>query len=144
MKTKNFQHAAIALLFAVCFSSCSKKGGDEQFTIVGEWKIVTVEIPFIGESNDYSLYSIVYEFRTNGILTVSGETDHIELYRGHEPGEYPYAIISKDEAREKVGIDDYRLKIGAIYLSYNVSSKVLVIDGKALDGGTYHFVKIGN
>jgi len=141
MKTKILVKVAMMLFLTGSFSSCSKKVNNESTSIIGEWKLERVEIMFVGESNDYSQYNIVYEFNENGILTVSGETDHIELYRGHETGEYPYSIISEVEAKEKVGIVDYRLKIGTIFSSFNVSSEGLIIDGRALDGATYYLLK---
>ena len=43
---------------------------------------------------DYSQHNIVYEFKTNNILTVSGVgvIDKIKDYRGHEIGNHSYYI----------------------------------------------------
>lgn len=152
-KVKLFKITVLVLILAGSFSSCSEKvnnadeesATEEPATIIGKWKLTKVTLPFTPTGSilhDYSRYSIVYEFNTNGILTVSGETGNIDWYRGHETGEYPYSIIDEDESKEAVGFAGFRLKINTLYYSYSVTYKELIIDDRALDGYLYIFVKI--
>jgi hypothetical protein len=41
---------------------------------------------------DYSQYDIIYEFKGNNVLLVSGEMDSIDAYKGHTKGEHSYKI----------------------------------------------------
>jgi hypothetical protein len=62
--------------------------------ILGKWKLVKTDIGFINQTtSDYSQYNIIYEFKSNNILTISGKTDDIEIYKGHEIGEHFYRIV---------------------------------------------------
>jgi len=138
----------VALMLMGCFSSCSHK--EESGSVIGVWKLV--EVRGIGnskESYDYSQYSIVFEFHTNDILTVSGEPEQIYWVPGVEPGEYPFSSLTEDEVKEYHWIPDPKLKIGwndawsfpwDVYW-YNVSSKELMLH---LSGSViyYYFIKI--
>ena len=42
---------------------------------------------------DYSSNSIIYDFKENNVLIVSGEVDDIDDYRGHEMGIYSYKML---------------------------------------------------
>jgi len=141
-----FMYATIVLTMTCFFCSCTKKQNDEcNGTIEGKWKLVKITVPFTPtgpKSYDYSKHDIVYEFDTNGILTVSVETGQIDWYGGHEKGEYSYSIIDESEAKEAVGANAFVLKIGTLYYSYNVNDKELIIDSSPLDGFVYYFIKI--
>ena len=102
-----------------------------------KWKLVTLLVPFTPDGPiwyDYSKYDIVYEFRTNNVLTVSGETTDIEVYIGHEIGEHFYSIDNVWELK----IDNI------VYWGYYTTANELIIDGSPLDGYKYNFVKINN
>jgi len=103
--------------------------------LTGKWKLVKVEEVFNNPTSyDYSPYNIVYEFQTKGVLTVSGETNNISMYRGHDIGEYSYSIVDEDQS--------YLLKIGNTTYWCQVTSEKLVIDSSPLDGPIYYFIKI--
>jgi hypothetical protein len=73
------------------FSACERKEKEIIETRhVGKWKLEKIEKDAL--NFDYSQHNIVYEFKTNNILIVSGDIDSIEDYRGHEIGEYFYKI----------------------------------------------------
>ena len=99
---KILKHAAILVLLAVIFSSCTKKkdNHDEPASFLGKWKLEKEE--YRGWSTTiktYSQYNIVYEFHSNGVLTVTGVMDdiHYGLYYGvYKPGEYLYSIVEDE------------------------------------------------
>jgi hypothetical protein len=67
---------------------------EETMSIVGLWRLEVVSW-WDGEPLhlDYSPNNIIYDFRNNNILSVSGETDGIEDYRGHTEGDHTYKIF---------------------------------------------------
>jgi len=129
--------AMVLLVLAGSFSSCAE---DEEPTtsIIGKWKLVKVTSSFtsIGPiSFDYSQYNILYEFKVNDILTVSGKTDNIDNYMGHEIGEHSYSIIDEDKGYDRLTIDGQGW-------GHQISSNELIISLAFLDGPIYDFVKI--
>jgi hypothetical protein len=110
----------------------------EISTIINNWKLLKVTTPFtpVGPiTYDYSPYNIIYEFKTNDILIVSGKIDNFEMYRGHVPDTYYYSI-NKDD---KGGI---WLKINNMTFGCSISSKELNFNNVPLDGYLYYLVKI--
>jgi hypothetical protein len=83
----------IAILFAGFLFSCKKEevGGFEEYdaNIVGKWQVIA-DLGWGGEPIDYLPYNIIYDFRENNTLHVSGITDSIQDYKWHQPGEYSY------------------------------------------------------
>jgi hypothetical protein len=83
----------IAILFAGFLFSCKKEevGGFEEYdaNIVGKWQVIA-DLGWVGEPIDYLPYNIIYDFRENNILHVSGEIESIDDYKGHVAGEYSY------------------------------------------------------
>lgn len=143
MKTTFFKIVTMMLLAMGSFFSCEKKGNsanEESAHIIGIWKLIKVTIPFTGESNDYSAYNIVHEFKANGILTVSEVPEQIELYRGFESGDHHYSIIEDDDETTKH--DGRSLEIDNTCFWHSVSSKGLEISNAPLDGTIYYLVKI--
>ena len=153
MKTNILKLQAILFTLAVFVAGCNvnkeeeiKSNGDKHEsteTIIpfGKWKLINVTTPFVGESNDYSKFNIVYDFvidfATGNLLKVSGEIEKIELYRGHSIGEHPYAIMCIDYEDGY----EYRLTIDTTTYSYQISSEVLKFDNLPLDGSIYTLVK---
>lgn len=97
MNTKRIAFTLIlSLLIAVNFSSCKKEEIEEEEYPThhfGKWQLVTVgnrTETFELVSADYSQANIVYDFRENNVMVVSGEIEDIEDYRGHEIGEHSY------------------------------------------------------
>ncbi len=146
MKTKFFKFTVIMLLLAAgCFSSCSEKVNekpniDKSVSIIGKWKLVKVQVVFYNRDlYDYSHYNIIYEFKSNNVLTVSGETDDIDTYRGHNIGEHVYSITDDDKV---IPGSSPVLKIDEIYSLFSISSKSLEISYAPLDGPIYFLIKI--
>ena len=79
---------------------------DEYLTsgIIGKWKLMKVVMPteFELAVYDYSKDNIIYEFKSNGILTISGVPKD---NRGYRAGDYTYSIVQYYN-------DFYELKIG--------------------------------
>jgi hypothetical protein len=104
---------------------------DESSSILGKWKLLKTIHPMSGQCSDYSQYNIVYEFKANNILTVSGEDDIFGI------DEHTYSIIEPNEQ------NSFRtLKINNSYFWHRSSTKELMIDDSPLDGGIFYFTKI--
>ena len=104
----------------------------DSTSIAGKWKLLK-ELPGMTElpvsEIDYSQHNIVYEFKANGVLTVSGNTN--VGFPG--TGEYAYSIGNYGE-----------IHIDAVRFWYRFSSnkEELIIDSRPIDGPAYYFVKI--
>jgi|SRR5690554_1389491 len=96
MNTKRIAFTLIlSLLIGISFSSCKKEEIDEEYPTqhLGKWQLVAVEYrteTFELISADYSQANIIYDFRENNVMVVSGEIEGIEDYRGHAIGEHSY------------------------------------------------------
>jgi hypothetical protein len=152
---------AVIFLVAAGFYSCDKQSSsvepeeeycedcscifdfahEETASIIGKWKLEKIRL--ISRAGlfctDCSPYNIVYEFKQNGVLTVSGNTEN---YNGYQSGEYS---IIEDNRQERYPSDiAWGLGINTSgTLWYKLSSKKLIIDYSPLDGDTYYFVKNG-
>ena len=111
---------------------------EETASIIGKWKLEKIRVHSrLGVScTDCSPYNVVYEFKQNGALTVSGSTEN---FGWHESGEYSFI---KDEW--SMGHDGYPWGLNinnGLTNWYVLSSKKLIIDYSPGDGATYYFVK---
>jgi len=113
---------AILLIMLGCFSSCEKytpteytpTGNDtiigdttienDTIGIVGKWKLVKIKLGWMMGEIDYSQNNIIFKFKTNGILIISGgenelinNGEHEIIIRSLEIGEYTYSIIKNDK-----------------------------------------------
>ena len=164
MNTKFFFNIATWLMLAVSFSSCSEDDfsyseddfscseddvsySEDDFScseddmnpeIIGKWKLLSISYPMVGETNDYFQENIVYEFKTNCILTVSGVTT-IPLRGGAKIGEHSY---SSDKNNMIEWGSDPVLTINGCIWWYSVSSEYLEISQAPLDGAIINFEKI--
>ena len=112
--------------------------------ISGKWQLLTVEevfVPVPQPTHDYSKYNIVYEFKPNGVLTVSGATDDIERYIGHKTGKHSYSFIDDGNKLGMVGLP-FGLQINNFISWYQLSSEELIINDSPLDGYVYFLIKI--
>ena len=103
-------------------------------SLYGVWKLVRVAVLFTAagsQSSDYSQYNILYEFKPNGILTVSGVPENVESYRD---GDYPYSVGNFHDGRS--------LKIGVSYLWCRMDGNKLEFDTAPLDGPIFKLVKV--
>ena len=151
MKTRILTFAAVLLMVAGGFVSCKEKEDstclDSLYSvehtcfdpecIIGEWKLVKAIIVFSPDAPqcyDYSQYNIVYEFKMNNILFVSGITDNISTLL--ENGEHFYSIGDFSDGRNLMIGDNYSL------WWCSISPKELAIDLTPLDGPFVKFVKL--
>ena len=94
MKGNIFKITAV-LLFLVGTFSCSEKSEPDpnvglKKSFIGKWKLEKVFFASGGDEPatfDYSQNNIIYEFKANNTLIVSGSTDKID-YRGHKIGSH--------------------------------------------------------
>jgi len=91
---------------------------DESASIFGKWKLVKEILVFTSNGPklfDYSKKNIVYEFKENGVLTISGVSHDTGL-----DGEHFYSIEDDESGGTK-------LTIGLTWWPYSVNSKELVL-----------------
>ena len=137
----------LVFLFSCLFVCCDNDNNNYAENIIGEWKLVkitnsyTLDTSFNPLSYDYSQYSIVYEFKRNSVLTVSGETDVIDIYVGHTIGKHSYSFVKDKDGYGMAGLP-YGLKIDDHTYWYEVSSEKLIITMAPVDGNAYYFVKL--
>ena len=69
-------------------------GNENHVNITGLWKLMAVsywdEEPL---RLDYVQNDIIYDFRVNNVLSVTGKIDGIDDYRGHSIGDHTYTIL---------------------------------------------------
>ena len=96
-------------------------------SIIGKWKLMKRQIVF-GEASetDYSQSNIIYEFKTNNVVTISGDSNDI-----YPAGDYSYLIGNYG-----------KLEFNKFNYNYFISSTELTIDGRMLDGPAYYLTKI--
>jgi len=74
MKQQTLKLTIIMLLLAICFTACKKKN-EEPENIIGKWKLTEVSIwknYQLLEVIDYSSENIIYDFKKNNKLTITG------------------------------------------------------------------------
>ena len=114
--------------------------------LYGVWKLVKVTItgdrPDGFLTIDYSEYNIVYEFKRNDILTVSGVPENNQHYLVHEAGDYPYSIGEFHDGRNlQIGANDYDVWWARIF-SDEYHNEILEFDTAPVDGPIFSFIKI--
>ena len=98
-------------------------------SIIGEWKFMKEQTSgFVSPSKeiDYSEHNIVYEFKTNGVLTVSGNGNAGWI----EKGNHSYSIGNYQ-----------KIQVGYSSSWYSVSPSELIIDSRPVDGSAFYFAK---
>lgn len=81
----------ILLLTIATISSCSNDDDSSHNPVTGEWKLIEAKFHGLEGGNslegsiDYSNLNIIYDFQSNGSLTVSGGDN-----AGHPNGTYEY------------------------------------------------------
>ena len=119
---------------------------DESASIIGKWKLARIRQVFMMCDHerlmmDYSNNNIVYEFKPDGILTITGENSVVDGL---------YAIFDIDD---DIDDDIFRhspyypntrpiLKINDWYHLYRISSEKMIIDDSAWDGPVTYFVTL--
>ena len=125
------------MFFLVCLSCQNEMDNDSNDSIVGKWKLMKEVHPYTDSrpiTYDYSMYDIIYNFKENGIMEVSGVPENIDNYLGKYMEERTYSLLFIDD-----GI--YALEIGTITYPFAIKSNKLEIGNATLDGYIYYFVK---
>ena len=113
---------------------------DESASIAGKWRLVKEEMSGMGCPphliTDFSQYNIVYEFKPDGVLTITSNTDY---YRGLKVGDHSYSFV---ETSDFYGTAYWLETDDLSRARYFISSEQLVIDYTYMDYDAFHFVKI--
>ena len=109
---------------------------EETASIVGRWKLEKINLSSRTGTTctDCSPYNVVYEFKENGVLTVSGDIENL----GHKSGEYTF--VNDEWGMGQKGFP-WGLNLSNGPTWYMLSSKKLIIDYSRGDGATYYFVR---
>ena len=120
------------------------KSAESSSLILGKWKLdKIITAGFIGEPKtfDHSQNNVVYEFKPNNLLAVSGEIKDIDDYIGFPPfGNHFYDLI-EEWFVDYDGTSVSGLKIDSLEFFYTISSKELIIDRRQLDGNAHYLSK---
>jgi len=136
---KTFFFLSIAIAFVGCDSPMEMNGEEINYlSIIGKWKLIKTVHPMSGQSLDYSKYNIFYEFKSDNILKISGDSGEQIFF---DTGEHFYTFVEDEMGYGMVGLP-YGLKIDNNTFWYNLSSKELIIDNSPLDGGKIYFILI--
>ena len=127
MRKKTF----ILLVFCMTAGlSCKKTDEPAHPSILGKWRLISGEWPMGRITYDFSQYYIVYEFKANTVLTVTGDVDdQVRL------GDFHWAYETDGHGRPTILIE------GFPHL-FQVTSEELILNGSVLDGDIYYFVRI--
>jgi len=108
---------------------------DYHTSILGRWKLVESRATFLFhgiQTIDYSQYNIVFEFKTNNVVSVSGMYEYAPIL--YEGGDHYYSIDTEEPRRINLG---EKLKMW-----YNFASGRLYIGDASASMGYYEFVKL--
>src|SRR5690625_4871784 len=116
----------------------AKEGSDDD--IIGKWKLLEANIIKLAEEirmEDYSCDDIIYYFREDGSLLISGVEDGMPV---RQNGEYSFEL--KDSVLYKHMNYDHTLKIDSQKIACDMEDNALILDASPLDGNTLYFVRI--
>jgi len=116
------------------------KQHDESASIVGKWKLVKEQMSGMGCPpqliTDFSHDHVVYEFKPDGIVTITSNTDD---YSGLKVGDHSYSFVETSESYWAA----YWLETDDLFRArYSIFSDQLVIDYGYMDYATFYFIKI--
>ena len=115
-----------------------KKGADDD--IIGKWKLVKARIIKLAHdisTEDYSCNDIIYHFKADGSLIISGVDDGMPVMRN---GEYAF------EFNDTILYDhleyDHTLKIGKSKKACGIHNNAMTLDASPVDGNTLYFIRV--
>lgn len=127
-----------ALIIVILLFSLGCSNDDNRLTpISGNWKLVEVKLHgFQGASSiDYSGDNITYNFKTNGILIVTGGENV-----GHTVGEYKY-FFGDDHLGANSDPKVLLVKINDSKWTYNLSNGKMTLGKSYVDGPDLVFTR---
>ena len=103
---------------------------DESVDIIGKWKLERVFAGLAGWF-DYSQCGIVYEFRTNGVLFISGQSAYLTYGRNRRNS---FSLVADDTVSNRLYINNRET-------TYVLSlDNIMILGTSVLDGNTYFFL----
>lgn len=107
--------------------------------VVGKWKLAKAKVVFQNpRTEDYSCDEIIYDFRADGILVISGGASSDSI--GYPEGQYTYAFTA-DKLFEWVE-ESYTLSIDETKIASGINNNQLILNSSPLDGPILYFVRI--
>lgn len=127
------------LLIGFLTSICSNDD-DISNQIIGNWKLTEAKFyGFEGEGSiDYSDENIIYNFKSNGILVVSGGDN-----AGYTNGEYEY-FFGKDHLGGNTDPKVLLVKINNSKWTYDLTNRKMTLGKSYVDGPNLIFERIKN
>ena len=131
MRKKTF----ILLVFCMTAGlSCKKTDEPAHPSILGKWRLISGEWPMGRITYDFSQYYIVYEFKSDNVLTVTGDVDdQVRL------GDFPYYFLTATDSDIRRW---YTIRILATPYKHQVTEEELILDSRQAAGPLYYFVRI--
>jgi len=128
---KQSECTPIAVHIETCFELLENFEPDGSASIIGKWKLKK-GLEFFGGCLDYSQCNIVYEFRPDGTLIISGRSLHPE----HRAGSNTFSVTIDETGMPLVRINNFER-------AFTFSRDILPMGfNVALDGPMYIFVRI--
>lgn len=117
------------LIIGFLISSCSNDD-DISNQIIGNWKLTKTVCCYFegGRTTDYSNENIIYNFKSNGILVVSGR-DNV----GYTNGEYEY-FFGKDHLGGNTDPKVLLVKINNSKWTYGLTNGKMTLGRSYIDG----------
>ncbi len=104
--------------------------------VVGKWKLVWERGAFLNRDTvDYSCNNVIFQFRPDGILEVSGDVEE----DGPPVGDYNYELTLSPLYEHMGG---YTLKIANTSWVCYIETKSMTLDIRPLDGPVRYFIRI--
>jgi len=129
----------IIILGLFLLSNCSNKEHLQDNQIIGKWKLI--EVQYLGidglSSKDYSSENIIYNFKSNGILEVTGGENI-----GYSTGEYDYIFGEGNLGGDNVDPKVLLLQIDGSKWTFDLNNEKLKIGQSYVDGADLIFVRI--
>jgi hypothetical protein len=136
----------ILMMAIVVLSSCSKDNDDDATNqIVGKWKLVKIEYYKRDantngslQSTDYSVKNIIYDFRLNNKLIISGEDNMDSENRVSDyVFEKDYLSGFPSEGESKM----FLVKIDGSKWNYSLTNGIMKLGQSYIDGSDLYFEK---
>jgi hypothetical protein len=136
----------ILMMAIVVLSSCSKDNDDDATNqIVGKWKLVKIEYYKRDantngslQSTDYSVKNIIYDFRLNNKLIISGEDNMDSENRVSDyVFEKDYLSGFPSEGESKM----FLVKIDGSKWTYSLTNGIMKLGQSYIDGSDLYFEK---
>jgi len=145
----------VGALCALTFQTCKKAEPSEeavtayrcsvnsvaghQNDVLGKWKLLSYRTVFYNpDTTDYSCDDIIYEFKSDGRLTVTSTVDEPH---GYAAGDYAFEL--KANVAPEDGIWYYTLQIGEHSAwPAMIEPREMILSQAYLDGPVLHFARI--